>query len=333
MLLAVEGTALVARAQNGSATGRWPLAAIAWPERTRHGQRVVQLHGGGTLQVADAVAFDAWRSAHVGADSWVVRVQQSWRATLVAVAVLVLLVGAGWRWGVPLAAQGVLLAVPTSVDEAVGEAALRSIPARWLQPSALPAARQAQLRDAFAGAVAAAWPHGDAPRWSLDFHAAGKDLGPNAFALPGGHLIVTDALVALLHGSDDTLVGVLAHELAHVQHRHGMRALVQVGLLGAVSAVALGDFSTLLAGVPVLLAQLDYSRAAERQADADAARVLRASGRSPAVMVLLFERLRALRDRGSEDKGEGAGPQLPIALASHPLDDERLRFFRDAAAR
>jgi predicted Zn-dependent protease len=56
--------------------------------------------------------------------------------------------------------------------------------------------------------------------------------------------------------------------------------------------------------------------------------VLRASGRSPAVVVVLFERLKTVR--GAGEKGEGLGP--PIALASHPHDEERIRFFREAAA-
>ena len=55
-----------------------------------------------------------------------------------------------------------------------------------------------------------------------------------------------------------------------------------------------------------------------------AVRLLRASGRSPAVMVVLFERL-------AERPDAQAGP--PIALATHPNDDERKRYFRLAAGR
>ena len=102
--------------------------------------------------------------------------------------------------------------------------------------------------------------------------------------------------------------------------------MVRFGLVSAATSVALGDFSALLAGVPALLAHMGYSRDAEREADADAAFVLRAAGRDPAAMVVLFERLAA------RDAGEGAqrgGP--PIAFASHPADEARVRFFREAA--
>ncbi len=318
--LTLEEGFLVARSDDVMRS--WPLAEVQWPERTRHGQRLLLLRRGGTLQVADAGAFDAWRRELGHAESWVVRVQQNWRATLAAVLALVLVAAAAYRWGVPWAADALLVLVPASVDQTVGTAALENIEARWLGPSRLPPARQAQLHTAFAAAVQASFPAGQQPPWALRFRAADKALGANAFALPGGTIIITDALVELLQGQDDALVGVLAHELGHVRRRHGMRALAQFALLGTATAVAIGDFSSVLASVPALLAQVGYSRDAEREADAEAARVLLASGRSPAVMAVFFERMATL---------PRSGPPLPFALSTHPLDDERVRFFREAS--
>jgi len=302
---------------------RWPLAQVTWPERTRHGRRVVLLQRGGSLQALDNAGFDAWRLASVGSESWVVRAQQHWRTTAAAVLLLVVVLAGTVRWGVPLAAGTLLVLVPPAVDRQVGETALAQIAPRWLQPSQLLPERQAALRQALDGALADTWPDAAGrPLVNLQFHAAAEALGPNAFALPGGTIVVTDALVHLLKGQDDALLGVMAHEAGHVHHRHGMRSVLQFSLLSAAASVALGDFSSLLAGLPALVAQMGYSRDAEREADAVAAQVLRASGRSPASMVIFFERLG--RDR------PGAGP-LPIALASHPADDERVRFFQEAA--
>src|SRR4030095_10063794 len=114
-------------------------------------------------------------------------------------------------------------------------------------------------------------------------------IGPNAFALPGGTIILTDDLVKRVGADEAVLIGVLGHELGHLRHRHGMRMLIEVGALGAIASVLVGDFSTLLASMPVWLGQAAYSRDAEREADAEAVRVLRASGASPAVMVGFFE--------------------------------------------
>jgi Zn-dependent protease with chaperone function len=111
-----------------------------------------------------------------------------------------------------------------------------------------------------------------------------------------------------------------------------------------------GDFSTVLAGVPVLLGQASYSRDAEREADQESVRILKAAGISPAVMVTLFERIAAKKNGDTKDTGktERPGPAaeagkpgdglpdeeswLGIAFASHPADAERVRFFMDAAA-
>lgn len=306
-----------------------PLGQLQWPERTRHGQRMVQLREGGSLAFGDAAAFDAWRQAHGHRDSWVVRAQQHWRATLAAVAALVLVAVAGYRWGVPLVAAVVVAATPQEVERSIGDAALEQLRRALLQPTTTPPEVQARWRQQLQQALQRAYPEGTAP-WQLHFAGGGR-LGANALALPGGHLVITDELLALLQGADDAVLGVLAHEHGHVRRRHGLHAVVRFGLVSAASSVALGDFSAVVAGVPAVLAHLGYSRDAEREADADAARVLVAAGRDPAAMVLLFERLQARRGGRAED-GEGERRTgLPIAFASHPADEERMRFFREFA--
>lgn len=322
--LVIEQGHLVARdCADSAVAGRWPLAQVRWPERTRHGQRVIHLAGGGQIDVGDASAFDAWRAASGVRESFVVRVQQHWRGTLTALVLLVAVVAAGYRWGVPWAADAVVALVPGEVDRTVGEAAFEDLRQRWLAPSQLPAARQQALRERCAAAVAAAFAQEQRP-WTLHFHAGGKLLGANAFALPDGSIVITDEMVALLEGHEDTLVGVFGHEYGHLQRRHGMRALARFALVGIATSVALGDFSAVLAGVPAALAQLGYSRDAEREADEQAAQLLLGSGRRPEAMLVLFERLAA--SSGSDRRRDSA---LPIALASHPLDEERARFFRD----
>jgi len=141
---------------------------------------------------------------------------------------------------------------------------------------------------------------------------------------------------------------------------------VQAAAIGAVASIVLGDFSSLLAAAPVLLTEASYSRDAEREADTESVRVLRAGGYSPRVMVAFFERVAAWRERGSAAEGtdtepggsapaQAPGPTagtrprhgdgrkrgnggtadgggLGIAIASHPPDAERIRFFERAAA-
>jgi Zn-dependent protease with chaperone function len=222
-----------------------------------------------------------------------------------------------------VASHAALSVIPLRMDEAVGDQAMKSFEQGMLEPSKLSAADQAEIRLRFTQAMAAAFPKGGAPHWQLHFRGSKHGaIGPNAFALPGGHIVLTDDMVALLKDRPDALVGVLAHELGHVRHRHGMQMVVQASLLSGLTALVLGDVSGVIAAVPAVLAQSAYSRQAEHEADADAARLLKAAGIAPAVMVDLFERIAAERERQHM-------ADVPIALASHPADAERIAFFKN----
>jgi Zn-dependent protease with chaperone function len=301
------------------------------------------LKSGGTLSCRDARACDAWLRAAGRGDSPVVRAQQSWRWVLASVAGLVLLMTVFALWGVPWLGQAAVHAIPLRVDKEIGQAALATLDKHLTQPTALDALQQQRVREAFGRAVAAQ-PAGSVAAHELRFRRGrGKDaIGPNAFALPGGTLVMTDALVELFDADPSVLTGVLAHELGHVQYRHGMRMVVQASLIGLLSSVVLGDFSSILAAAPVVLGQAGYSRDAEREADAHCASFLKAAGVSPAVMIGLFEKLNAARSKGAKDAKDGkdrpvttddTAPWLGIAFASHPEDQERIEFFRAAAAR
>ena len=319
-----------------------PVKDVRWPERTRHGARTAHFQQGGSVQALDAGDWDAWARRVGLPESAVVKAQQSWRGVALAVLLLVGVLAAGYQWGVPWLARAALVAIPESVDRTVGDAVLRSFDDSLLLPSAVPSARQEALRTAFAQAVARMQPKGQQITYELRFHNSPRvpsrrgqatRLGPNAFALPGGVVIVTDEMLKLLEGRDDVLMGVLGHELGHVQRRHGMRMLVQTTVLGAVASLLWGDISTVLAAAPALLGQSAYSREFEREADDDSIILLRANGLSPLVMVELFERLQKQRSSDSDpDQKSATAFDLGIALASHPADAERIQRFRDAAA-
>lgn len=331
------------------------LHTLQWPERTRHGVRIAHLQDGGSVQSDDSAAWDAWSQRAGLRDGLVVRMQQSWRAVVVSMVALVVLVVALQQWGVPLAARAVVALTPYTVDVAIGDYTLAAVDAQLMEPSKLPVQQAQKLRDALARAVAG-MPVGSVPEWQLFLRSS--KLGPNAFALPNGAIVLTDEMVQMVDGNEDVLVGVLAHELGHVQQRHGMRMLVQVAALGALAGAVVGDFSSLLAGVPVLLGQASYSRQAEQEADAMAVTVLRHARLSPTVMVTMFDKLAVWRAQKAKEaaakrqpveaaqapeapKGAGKPPSeeddkalswLGIAFASHPADEERMRYFREAAA-
>lgn len=306
------------------------LASLQWPERTRHGARLMHLGDGASLHCRDSLEWDTWSADAAGRrDSIVVRVQQRWKWVMVSILVLLALVFVGYRHGLPLAARGVVALLPASVDEALGEAALSSIDGSGImKPSTLGADKQGAVSRAFAQAVARL-PAGDAPNYRLEFRKS--SIGPNAFALPGGAIVLTDELYERVDGNPAILIGVLGHELGHLRHRHGMRMLVQASVLSAAAGALYGDFSALFAQVPVLLGQASYSRTFEHEADVDSVQLMKANAISPAVMARFFVLVRQPK-AGTKAASAPQGPQIPIALASHPADQERIEFFERAAA-
>ena len=314
----------------GDAVGRRePLASVKWPERTRHGARLLHLADGASLHCRHSLAWDHWSADHAGRrDSLVVRAQQRWKWVAASTLVLLALVFAGYKHGLPLAARGVVALIPPAADEALGESALQSIDENGLmKPTTLSADQQQAVRLALARSVAHL-PHDDVPAYHLEFRQS--TIGPNAFALPGGTIVLTDELYQRVDGDHDILVGVLGHELGHLRHRHGMRMLVQAGVLSAAAGALYGDFSTLFSQIPVLLGQASYSRAFEHEADIDSVRLMKASGISPAVMARFFKQVRQPRP-GDKAASMPSLPHLPLALASHPADEERIEFFEEAA--
>lgn len=332
-VLRIEGEGRHAQAVVSDAAGgrvvRFAVRAARWPERTRHGVRVVSLpddgqgHPQGQLQARDSAAYDQWAArALPRRESLLVRAQQSWRGTLLALVLLCATVVMVYLHGLPVAARGLAALVPTSVDEALGRGAMAQVDGDWMQPSELPAATRERLERKFAAAVRQAHPQG-APAYQLVFRRS--QIGPNAFALPGGTIVLTDELVELVQ-DDEVLLGVLGHELGHVTARHGVRQLVQAATIQAALSLAFGDYGSLLTVAPLVLGTMAYSRDFEREADEDSIRFMQANGISPLVMVKFFQRVRG------EQSPETQKTPLGIAiLSSHPSDEERMARFRQAA--
>lgn len=299
---------------------------LRWPEPLRRGQRQILLPDSGVLAFADAAAYDAWLKQNGRRHGLIPRWQQNGWLALLSLLLLVAALFAGWRWGVPVAADTTVRFLPAVVDDQVGAQVLRELDGHWLKPSKLSWAQRRAVFDRFADAVDTALDKRALPKltpFDLQFREGGRGFGPNALALPGGTIIVTDELVKLLEDRPEAIVGVLGHELGHVKHRHGLRLTLRASAVGLATGVLVGDFSVALAGAPALLAQQSYSRDFEREADDYARTLMLGANLDPAVMASFFERIKKLH----EQRGDESGP-FAAAFSSHPADEERIAFFR-----
>lgn len=150
----------------------------------------------------------------------------------------------------------------------------------------------------------------------------------NAFALPGGRVFVTTGMLGFLT-SEAELAFVLGHEIAHVDQRHAIEALVtQI----AMERVGLGDVGK-VADLPLRLIRAGYRKYQELEADTTGLHLATAAGYDPAAAVAPFRRL-AVRDprsapwSASNPIGEAAGAVLTglgSYLDSHPVTPDRIR--------
>jgi hypothetical protein len=146
----------------------------------------------------------------------------------------------------------------------------------------------------------------------------------NAFALPGGIVAVNSGLIENAKAIDE-VVGVIAHEIAHVQERHAIR-----GLGGSLSFTAgagmLGLFVSPEAAAWVLrggnLTLLKYSRDHEREADRLGVRYIQEAGISGEALIRFLEGLGAK---------EGKGGSTLSFLRTHPVTSDRIAELREAS--
>ncbi len=144
----------------------------------------------------------------------------------------------------------------------------------------------------------------------------------NAFALPGGHIIVMRGLIEMAQTSEH-LAAVLAHELGHVAQRdpilQALRAAGTAGLLSLVLGDATGGTVLALAGETLIAAK--NSRAVEARADDFALAQLAAAGVSPEALAEFFELLLEQMGVLTFDMGW---------ISSHPPSAERAAHAREA---
>ena len=308
--LSVEaGIAIIA----GDMQRHCPVTELHVSERTRNAARKVTFPDGAYLEIQDNAAFNELLLQTGHQESLVVRMQQSWRGTLIAFAITVAVLILGYFYGLPAASEIIAKTLPENVERTIGRETLSFLDKRILAPSELSVAQRKAIITRFKSLTP---PQEGAPDHEILFRKS--TIGPNAFALPSGQIVLTDELVRLLD-SEDALMGILAHELGHLHERHIMRRIIQSSTIGALATFLFGDVSAVIASIPTIMLDMKYSRDAEREADDYAIAMLKANGIGLSKLALVFEKL---------DKDSNA--PVPY-LSSHPPASERIERVRNAA--
>ena len=292
----------------------FPLDEIEVAPPVGAARGVVHLPDARELHSADLVALaELARATQTNRpERWARHLESRLGHALAALLVSVLVMFAGLRWGVPAMALLASHTLPAVVDRSIGEESLSLMEKISLSPSKLPAARQQSLAQQLAAQCAAQ----TCPPYQLLFRDSPL-FGANAMALPGGAVVVTDALVKLSQ-HDEEVLAVIAHELGHVKHRHSLRLALQSIGAGAILVAITGDIGSvtdIAAGLPSLLLQNGYSRDMEREADAYALTWLNSACIPPTRFADILGRL-----------DENASGKTGL-LDSHPGTAERIQPF------
>lgn len=219
-------------------------------------------------------------------------------------------------------ADAVVTVFPRDWEAAIGAQAYAGFEPLQGNPSQIDPAYRAYFRAETERMAAAA---GIAPVPALYFHDA-EAIGINAMAFPGGPLVVTDQLVAVMQA--DEVLAVIAHELAHVEARHSLHQIIEVSGLAIMATLFLGAEEAIidnLASIGITLWGFRNSRAFERDADTRAAEILALSGRDAAA---LARALTVLQEKACEARGlepDACGHAIGHGwLSTHPSTAERI---------
>ena len=227
---------------------------------------------------------------------------------LVAVVLIAWVASHVMHWGVRLAVKG----ISTQHEIEFGDEAFKEIQSNMdIVEDTNAVARLDALMAALSPAVHARVPF----KFSI---VAGP---PNAFAVPGGRICVTTELLQMVD-TPEQLLGVLAHESAHITQRHAFQQMISgkgpIFLMEVLTGSS--DKSVNLMAFPSeLLIYESFSQEYEAEADAYGWDYLVAAKINPHGEIEVLQKLR-------EHESGIAGPNHASAFDSHPDMDRRIKF-------
>lgn len=241
------------------------------------------------------------------------RRELNWRLKLtIGVIAACIIITIGCSWGMSFMVRAIAARIPPDLERKFGEAALVELGFDASGPTLTNEAAQVA---ALARPLLAVIP---GLKQEVKFYVL-ENEDPNAFALPGGLIVVHTGLLQIVDRPEE-LQGVLAHELAHLTERHVFRQVISsAGPLLILSVfVNSGSGGSLLAmGSGIVISQ-GFSKEYETEADEIGWNYLLAANIDPRGMISTFEKF--------QDQYEGM--EMPEALSSHPLLEKRIARLR-----
>ncbi|MFZ1424521.1 MAG: M48 family metallopeptidase [Saprospiraceae bacterium] len=213
----------------------------------------------------------------------------------------------GYFWIMPKLADGLTKVVPLNWEIELGSKLSESS-----IPKALENTTKSMMLDSFFKLMQVE------SKYPIQFHYI-EDTIVNAFAMPGGNIVIYSGLFNKLN-SYESLAGLIGHEFTHVEFKHSLKTIFRSMSSYIILAAIFGDL-TGLAGIVLenanSIQNLSYSRAFEKEADANAIDLLLDRKISLVGMLDLFK---VFMDEGKQ------GLTVPKFLSTHPITEDRIKF-------
>ncbi len=300
---------------------QYAVGQLAVSPRTGAAERFVSLSDNGQFLCSDTDLLDGLpqESPTEGPVAWL---EERWEVALFGVVMTACLLLLGYLYGLPAAATRIAARIPIATEQAVAREALQWFDEhKWFTPSSVEGYLQQDIKEGFEQLVL------DSPYrkgYRLEFRAS--KFGANAFALPGGIIVITDDMVRAGETTEEVLA-VLAHEIGHVELHHIMRSVLQSSVVAVAVAAITSDAAALngaVAGLPLIVMNTKYSREFETEADEYGFRLLSNKGLSPAAFASIMEKI-SKNNKGPANEW--------MYLSTHPLTEKRIARARETAGR
>lgn len=151
----------------------------------------------------------------------------------------------------------------------------------------------------------------------------------NAFSLPDGYIFITNSMIETVQ-SDDKLAAILAHEIAHITHKHAYLSYKRLKGAGPLRSIL---------GKDVLKAarEVGYNQAYELQADQTSLRYLYRAGLEPKIALEMLEQFKIIEKEDEEafekdQKEQKKKIKKEEMLLTHPPTENRIANMRNYLA-
>jgi len=244
------------------------------------------------------------------------KIESSWKLTVGAVFLTALFVWFSLTTGANYTANIIASMLPDDTLKDIGKSTLEKLDEEYLFPTKLSEENRSIIQAHFDRLT-----ENENIHYQLHFRSSQK-IGPNAFALPSGDIVLTDELVKLSKDKEfRDILGVLAHEKGHIVKKHTLRIAIKTGISGAILGYLTGDISILVTAIPTVIINSSYSRDFEREADEYAVSELKRLNISTKYIAQLFEEL------AKENKLDENSTVISL-ISSHPMTKDRIKYFK-----